>query len=89
MKNAVRRSIPIALLAVLMSVTLGSGLAHAQSGSAGCSIAMMKNRCPAPARANPQDPRGAASPRRTNRAARREKAAVAPANSMARGLSSR
>jgi hypothetical protein len=38
MKNAVRRSIPIALLAMLISVTLGSGLAHAQSGSAGGSI---------------------------------------------------
>ena len=38
MKHAVRRSIPITLLAVLISVAFGSGLAHAQSGSAGGSI---------------------------------------------------
>jgi hypothetical protein len=49
----------------------GSGLAHAQSGSAGCSIAMMKNRCPVHARANPQSPRRsqteADEPRRASR----------------------
>jgi hypothetical protein len=36
MKDAVRRSIP--LLALLISLVCGSGLAHAQSGSAGGSI---------------------------------------------------
>jgi hypothetical protein len=38
MKDAVRRSIPIALLALLIPLACGSGLAHAQSGSAGGSI---------------------------------------------------
>ncbi len=38
MQHAVRRSIPIILLAILISVAFGSGLAHAQSGSAGGSI---------------------------------------------------
>jgi hypothetical protein len=38
MQRTVRHSIPIALLAMLISVTLGSGLAYAQSGSAGGSI---------------------------------------------------
>ena len=38
MQNAVRRSIPITLLAMLTSVAFGSGLAYAQSGSAGGSI---------------------------------------------------
>jgi hypothetical protein len=38
MQNAARRSIPITLLAALISVVFGSGLAHAQSGSAGGSI---------------------------------------------------
>ena len=38
MQRIVRHSIPIALLAMLISVTLGSGLAYAQSGSAGGSI---------------------------------------------------
>ena len=38
MQNAVRRSIPIALLAMLISVAFGSDLAYAQSGSAGGSI---------------------------------------------------
>ena len=35
---AVRRAIPITLLATLISVMFGSGLVHAQSGSAGGSI---------------------------------------------------
>src|SRR2546428_7734748 len=38
MQNAVRRSIPIVLLALLIPLACGSGLAHAQSGSAGGSI---------------------------------------------------
>jgi hypothetical protein len=38
MRNAVRHAIPISLLATLMSVVFDSGLAHAQSGSAGGSI---------------------------------------------------
>lgn len=38
MQHAVRRSIPIAVLALLIPLACGSGLAHAQSGSAGGSI---------------------------------------------------
>ena len=38
MQHAVRRSIPIALLALLIPLACGSSLAHAQSGSAGGSI---------------------------------------------------
>jgi hypothetical protein len=38
MQTDLRRAIPITLLATLMSVALGSGLVHAQSGSAGGSI---------------------------------------------------
>jgi len=38
MQHAVRHSIPITLLAILISVAFGSGLACAQSGSAGGSI---------------------------------------------------
>jgi hypothetical protein len=38
MENGLRRAIPITLLATLMSVVFGSGLVHAQSGSAGGSI---------------------------------------------------
>ena len=74
----------------------GSGLAHAQSGSAGCSIAMMKNRCPVHARPSPQNPRDAARARRTNRAAPGARAAevaatisMAPGSSAASGLLAR
>ena len=71
MQNAVRRSIPI--LALLIPLVCGSGLAHAQSGSAGGSIGNdEKSLSGSRARANPQNPRDAASPRRTNRAARRK-----------------
>jgi hypothetical protein len=38
MENGLRRAIPITLLAMLMSAVFGSGLVHAQSGSAGGSI---------------------------------------------------
>ena len=38
MQNAARHLIPITLLAMLISVAFGSGLAYAQSGSAGGSI---------------------------------------------------
>ncbi|UPK00674.1 hypothetical protein [Bradyrhizobium sp. 170] len=38
MQHAVRRSIPIVLLSLLISVACSSGLAYAQSGSAGGSI---------------------------------------------------
>ena len=38
MQHAVRRTIPITLLTLLISAAFGSGLAHAQSGSAGGSI---------------------------------------------------
>ena len=38
MQNAARRSIPVALLAVLISVAFSGDLAYAQSGSAGGSI---------------------------------------------------
>ena len=38
MQYAIRRSIPIVLLALLMPLACGSGVAYAQSGSAGGSI---------------------------------------------------
>ncbi len=86
-----RHSIPIALLALLIpaGVRLRPWRRRNPAAPAAAS-ATMKNRCPARARRDPQGPRGAASPRRTNRAAHRERAVAAAATiSMAPGWSMR
>ena len=70
MRNAVRRSIRIALL-LLISVACGSGLAQAQSGSAGGSIGNDEKSLSGSRerRARSKLPHVAANPRRKNRAA--------------------
>jgi hypothetical protein len=72
MQTAVRRSIPIVLLAMSISVAFGCGLAHAQSGSAGGSIgndekSLSGSRAPESARPARRSQPEADEPRRTSR----------------------
>jgi hypothetical protein len=73
MQNVVRRAIPIPLLAALISVVFGSGLAHAQSGSAGGSIGNDEKSLsgsrepPQPAEAPRRNQSDADEPRRAGR----------------------
>ena len=86
MQTAIRRSIP--LLALLIPLVCGSGLAYAQSGSAGGSIGNdEKSLSGSRSGGFFQNRRGATRASRTNRAAPAQKAEVAATISMAPGSS--
>jgi hypothetical protein len=87
MQNAVRRSIPITLLAMLISVAFGSGLAHAQSGSAGGSIGNDEKSLSGSRAGESSKPARRSQPEGTNRAAPNARAAAAATISMAPGSS--
>ena len=72
MQHAVRRSIPIALLALLIPLACASGLAHAQSGSAGGSIgndekSLSGSRATEPSKSARRSQPDADEPRRASR----------------------
>ena len=89
MPNAVRRSIGIALLSMLIPVAFGHGVARAQSGSAGGSIgndekSLSGSREP-PRATEPPARRSKPEAEEPRRASRKSGGAVAATVSMARG----